>query len=135
MDAASFLARLREAMVRQGLSQKDLAIRLGVRQATVSAWFQNTQLPGGLTMLRLPETLAVDGHWLLTGEHRAPVEHAPETLVVLLERALRLVRENEAEANAQELVRLREASEDELRALNAVRRRRPARPPAARPGT
>jgi len=122
-------------MVRRGLSQKDLAERLGVRQATVSAWFQNTQLPGGLTMLRLPDTLGVDGHWLLTGEHRASAQSQPETLEVLLVRALELVREGPSTPGEQALLRLREASEGESRALDAVRGRDSAHRPAARPGT
>lgn len=122
-------------MDRRGLSQKDLAARLGVRQATVSAWFQKAQLPSGLTMLRIPETLAVDGHWLLTGEYRAPADSAPDTVEALLTRALKLVQSHAATADGRTALRLREASEDELRALDAVRRRGTAHRPAVQPGS
>jgi transcriptional regulator with XRE-family HTH domain len=65
-----FRARLRSALAGQGMTQSELARRLGVRDATVSDWFNRGTMPGGAVMLRLPELLGIDGHWLLTGKHR-----------------------------------------------------------------
>lgn len=72
MDTNEFLARLREAMKQAGITQSELARRLGVREATVSDWFRLGAVPSGATFLRLPEVLHEDGHWLLTGERRGP---------------------------------------------------------------
>lgn len=120
-------------MDRQGLSQKELAQALGVRQATVSAWFQQGKLPGGATMLALPDVLKADGHWLLTGEPREPLADAAAVaeLEALLARALELLR---AQAGAAP-VRVRAASEGEQRALDAARRFERATRKAAPRGT
>jgi hypothetical protein len=50
------------------MTQADLARDLGVGVATVSEWFTRGRVPNGDVMLRLPSTLGVSGHWLLTGE-------------------------------------------------------------------
>ena len=73
MDATSgFRARLREALERRGMSQTELARRLGVRVATVNEWLNRGTMPSGAIMLHLPRVLSVDGHWLLTGEGPGP---------------------------------------------------------------
>jgi transcriptional regulator with XRE-family HTH domain len=69
---AGFRTRLREALERRGISQTELARQLKVRVATVNEWLNRDTMPSGQTMLRLPAVLAVDGHWLLTGERRPP---------------------------------------------------------------
>ncbi len=119
----------------RGLSQKDLAHALGVRPATVSAWFQHGKLPGGATMLALPGVLRVDGHWLLTGERRdgaaAPDALRVEELEALLTRALSLLHLDGDEAAQPARVRVRAANEGERRALDAVRRHGAARPAAS----
>ncbi len=104
MDStAEFCARMREAMARQGMTQAELARRLDVRDATVSDWFNRGALPSGAVMLRLPEVLRVDGHWLLTGEdaardggRRGAIGGDDRREVVrLLESALRIARAGE----------------------------------------
>lgn len=122
-----FLARVRLAMDRRGLTQRELAHALGVREATVSAWFQQGKLPGGATMLALPRVLDADGHWLLTGEHRDGAVTAMDAarlaeLEALLARALAVLQGDGAAVSEPAPVRVRAASEGEQRALDAVRR-------------
>jgi transcriptional regulator with XRE-family HTH domain len=67
-ELSAFVARLRQCLDEQGMSQADLARELGVGVATVSEWFTRGRVPGGEVMLRLPHVLRVNGHWMLTGE-------------------------------------------------------------------
>lgn len=68
VDLTAFLGRLRLVLSDRGMSQADLARELGVGVATVSEWFTRGRVPNGDVMLRLPQALRVNGHWLLTGE-------------------------------------------------------------------
>lgn len=70
-----FRGRLREAMELRGLNQSGLADLLGVRIATVSNWFTRDRVPMGDVVIRMPDALGVNGHWLLTGE--GPKERKP----------------------------------------------------------
>ena len=63
-----FADRMHESMLARGLSQADVARRLGVRVATVNEWFTQARMPSGQAMVKLPEILQVNGHWLLTGK-------------------------------------------------------------------
>ena len=67
-ELSAFFERLRQCLDDRGMSQADLARGLGVGVATVSEWFTRGRVPNGDVMLRLPSTLGVSGHWLLTGE-------------------------------------------------------------------
>ena len=134
-DAASFVARLRDVMARRDMTQKELADRLGLRQATVSAWFNQGIVPAAGTLIQLPELLREDGHWLLTGEREGAGSHvrldparaeplqgeARARLEALLEEALDVVR---AAAPEPSYVRVRAATAGELRALDAIRTHR-----------
>jgi transcriptional regulator with XRE-family HTH domain len=69
LSAKSFLERVDAAMKRQGMNKGGLAKALGIERAgTVSQWWTKSRLPDSAVILRLPEILEVDGHWLLTGE-------------------------------------------------------------------
>jgi transcriptional regulator with XRE-family HTH domain len=68
MELLAFFERLRQVLGDREMSQADLARELGVGVATVSEWFTRGRVPSGDVMLRLPRALAVNGHWLLTGE-------------------------------------------------------------------
>jgi transcriptional regulator with XRE-family HTH domain len=68
VELSAFFERLRQLLEDRGMSQADLARELGVGVATVSEWFTRGRVPNGDVMLRLPHALAVNGHWLLTGE-------------------------------------------------------------------
>lgn len=98
MDAiAGFRTRLREALEHRGISQTELARRLEVRIATVNEWLNRDTMPCGMTMLRLPAVLKVDGHWLLTGERRPLESEDPlpggrrARAAALLEEAMRVL--------------------------------------------
>jgi transcriptional regulator with XRE-family HTH domain len=73
-ELSAFFERLRQCLDDRGMSQADLARDLGVGVATVSEWFTRGRVPNGDVMLRLPSTLQVSGHWLLTGEGPRDVE-------------------------------------------------------------
>lgn len=68
VELSAFFERLRQCLDDRHMSQADLARDLGVGVATVSEWFTRGRVPSGDIMLRLPQTLQVSGHWLLTGE-------------------------------------------------------------------
>lgn len=68
VELSAFFERLRQVLDDREMSQADLARELGVGVATVSEWFTRGRVPNGDVMLRLPYTLRVNGHWLLTGE-------------------------------------------------------------------
>jgi transcriptional regulator with XRE-family HTH domain len=68
VELSAFFERLRQLLDDRGMSQADLAREVGVGVATVSEWFTRGRVPNGDVMLRLPHALAVNGHWLLTGE-------------------------------------------------------------------
>lgn len=77
-ELSAFFERLRQCLDARGMSQADLARDLGVGVATVSEWFTRGRVPNGDVMLRLPNTLEVSGHWLLTGEGPRDLEHRRE---------------------------------------------------------
>jgi transcriptional regulator with XRE-family HTH domain len=131
MEAAqAFCTRLREAMQGRGLTQTQLARHLDVRDATVSDWFNRGTMPSGSVMLRLPEVLGVDGHWLLTGNPspgngpgvRGLSEEERAQVATLLEIALRIVRADGDGRSADEgtYLRVREAAAGERLALEAI---------------
>jgi transcriptional regulator with XRE-family HTH domain len=68
VELSAFFERLRMMLDDRGMTQADLARELGVGVGTVSEWFTRGRVPSGDVMLRLPQTLEVNGHWLLTGE-------------------------------------------------------------------
>lgn len=147
----AFRARLREALRRKGMTQTQLARTLGVRDATVSDWFNRDTMPGGSVLLQLPEILGVDGHWLLTGASGRTVGEAGESgvthggrlaeneraqVATLLEIALRIVRGDDGARRAleEEYLRVREPGADEKQAPDATEpaageTRRRGRPP------
>lgn len=61
--------RLQQAMEARGWGPTEFARQLDVRQATVSAWFrdESPSLPSADILMKIPEALGIDGHWLLTG--------------------------------------------------------------------
>ncbi len=78
VELSAFFERLRQVLDDRGMSQADLARELGVGVATVSEWFTRGRVPNGDVMLRLPLALAVNGHWLLTGEGPRDLDEGPD---------------------------------------------------------
>ena len=54
------LNRLKEILVREGVSQKDLALRLGKNEHTVSNWCINKSQPHLKDLYKIAEILSVD---------------------------------------------------------------------------
>jgi transcriptional regulator with XRE-family HTH domain len=78
VELSAFFERLRQVLDDRGMSQADLARDLGVGVATVSEWFTRGRVPNGDVLLRLPHSLRVNGHWLLTGEGPRELERDPD---------------------------------------------------------
>ncbi len=53
-------------------SQKDLAKRIGVSQASITYWESDTNEPAGGNLLALANAFGVTPQWLLTGRGDAP---------------------------------------------------------------
>jgi transcriptional regulator with XRE-family HTH domain len=67
-DVATFGDRLAGAREGAGLSQEDLAQRLGVRLSTLRNWEEDLAEPRGNRLQMLAGMLNVSMRWLLTGE-------------------------------------------------------------------
>lgn len=65
------LSRAREA---SGLSVKQLALRLGVKTATIQAWESDRSQPGSHRLTKLSGLLGVSLSWILHGVGIAPSE-------------------------------------------------------------
>ena len=67
-DAATFGDRMAAAREVTGLSQRDLAARLGVKDKTIKAWENDTAEPRANKLQLLAGVLNVSMRWMLTGE-------------------------------------------------------------------
>jgi transcriptional regulator with XRE-family HTH domain len=67
-EAATFGDRLAGARDAAGLSQKGLADKLGVKQAAIANWENDTKEPRANRLQMLSGLLGVSMTWLLTGE-------------------------------------------------------------------
>lgn len=71
---ANIGSRLRKARLEKGLSQKDLAEKLGLSANSVISDFERNKLyPRLETLLKMADVLDVDLHWLITGDHSPSV--------------------------------------------------------------
>jgi HTH-type transcriptional regulator, cell division transcriptional repressor len=86
--AATFGDRITAAREAVGLSQEDLARRLGVKLKTIRAWEEDLAEPRANKLQMLAGLLNVSIRWLLTGEGEgvaAPDEgHVPAEISALL---------------------------------------------------
>ena len=57
--------KVRELRIKKGIPQKDLAITLGVSQASVSDWEKNKKNPRGENLAKLAEYFGVDEDYIL----------------------------------------------------------------------
>lgn len=67
-EAATFGDRVAAAREVTGLSQNELAARLGVKDKTIRAWENDTAEPRANKLQMLAGVLNVSMRWLLTGE-------------------------------------------------------------------
>ena len=80
-DAATFGDRLAGAREAAGMTQSQLARRLGVKKATIAAWENDLSEPRANKLQMLSGVLDVSIPWLLTGDGAGvdPVSDAAET--------------------------------------------------------
>lgn len=87
-DVATLGDRLARARDAAGMSQSQLARRLGVKAATVRNWETDRSEPRANRLQMLSGLLGVSFVWLMTGTSRdesaAPVEHLPAGLPDIL---------------------------------------------------
>lgn len=108
-DAATFGDRVAGAREAAGMTQAQLARRLGIKKATLSAWEQDLSEPRANRLSMMAGLVNVSIKWLLTGEGEgmaAPVEDAqgaPDFSGILAE--LREIRA-EMRANTERTARL-----------------------------
>lgn len=75
-EAATFGDRLAAARDGAGLSQRDLADRLGVKTSTIAAWEDDRKEPRANRLSMLSGILGISLSWLMTGQGDGP--DAPE---------------------------------------------------------
>ena len=81
-DAATFGDRMAGAREAAGMSQAQLAKRIGVKKSTVLAWEEDMSEPRANRLVMLAGLLNVSVMWLITGEGEGmsgPVGDGPET--------------------------------------------------------
>ncbi len=88
-EHATFGDRLADARKAVGMTQADLARRLGVKVSTLAAWENDRSEPRANRLSMLSGLLNVSFRWLLTGEGRGlqtpQVEIAPDAAAILAE--------------------------------------------------
>ncbi|MEW9918867.1 multiprotein-bridging factor 1 family protein [Marimonas sp. MJW-29] len=122
-DAATFGDRVAAARENAGMTQGQLAKRIGVRLATLRAWENDLSEPRANRLSMLAGLLNVSMMWLMTGEGEgieAPLddETAPteEVKTILAEmRSLRAEMLSNAEAMGRLEKRMRTLAEEPLR--------------------
>ncbi len=120
-DVATFGDRLAGARETAGLSQEDLAQRLGVRLTTLQAWEEDLAEPRGNRLQMLAGMLNVSLRWLLTAEGdglEAPAgeaTQAPDAAVAALADLARL--QTRAAALAAEIAAVERRLRPLLRAV------------------
>lgn len=96
-DAATFGDRVAAARESAGMSQSQLARRIGVKKSTLTAWEQDLSEPRANKLSMLAGLLNVSMGWLLTGEGddlTAPVEDTLSADIAAMARELRALRED-----------------------------------------
>lgn len=78
MKIGKFIASMRKE---QGLSQKQLAERIGVTDKTISKWETGNRLPDASILLKLSQELHIDVNELLAGEAFSSKEFSAEEYV------------------------------------------------------
>lgn len=107
-DTATFGDRVAGAREQAGMTQAQLARRLGVKKATLVGWENDLSEPRANKLSMMAGILNVSLMWLLTGEGEGmspsdEVDAAPEMTAILSE--LRAIR-TEMRANAERAARL-----------------------------
>ena len=121
-DAATFGDRLAAAREAAGLTQSELAKRLGVKTSVVQAWEDDLKEPRANRLQMLSGMLNVTLSWLLTGQgegvdgpfdEAGPSDHSMQLLLADI-RALRAEMTQSAERMGQLEKRLRKLMKDDV---------------------
>ena len=121
-DAATFGDRLAAAREAAGLTQAELAKRLGVKTSVVQAWEDDLKEPRANRLQMLSGMLNVTLSWLLTGQgegvdghfdEAGPSDHSMRLLLADI-RALRAEMTQSAERMGQLEKRLRKLMKDDV---------------------
>ena len=89
-DQGSIGERVRSARKAAGLSQADLARRIGVSQPAIATWESGVHDPRRVVMEKLADALSISPEWLAAGA-RSPSEADPQAAAAYLRRPLRHV--------------------------------------------
>lgn len=77
MEGTGLSSRLLQAFASTGMTQGDLALRLGVTQGAVSQWLSGRKLPPRDRVTHIAEVLGVSKEWIELGVGEAPpVDHS-----------------------------------------------------------
>lgn len=68
---SAFAARLKSARRRVGLTQQELADKVGVTREAVCMWERMQRMPCGYNLVILADALNVSVGWLVAGEGKA----------------------------------------------------------------
>ncbi len=107
-DAATFGDRLAAAREDAGLTQRELAVRLGVKPSVITGWEEDRKEPRANRLTMLSGMLGISLQWLMTGKGEGPdggedVAITPEVGEILTQ--MRVVRSQMTQA-AETLARL-----------------------------
>ncbi len=107
-DAATFGDRLAAAREDAGLTQRELAVRLGVKPSVITGWEEDRKEPRANRLTMLSGMLGISLQWLMTGKGEGPdggedAAIAPEVGEILTQ--MRVVRSQMTQA-AETLARL-----------------------------
>lgn len=78
----TFFERLQSLMDSQNLNQKKLSDVIGIRQALISEWKKNGNLPSGETAIKIADYFNVSLDYLLTGEEKNN-EYSPDEIELI----------------------------------------------------
>ena len=92
--------RIRQARKSAGLSQADLAARIGVSQPAIATWESGVHDPRRVVMAKLADVLSISPEWLTAGA-RSTAEADPPAAAAYLRRSLRHVPVISVDAAAQ----------------------------------
>lgn len=89
-NTGSIGARIRQARKSAGLSQADLAERIGVSQPAIATWESGVHDPRRVVMAKLADALSISHQWLAAGG-RSPAEADSQAAAAYLRRSVRHV--------------------------------------------
>ncbi len=87
-ERITLAARIESARMRAGLSQAQLARRMGIERQSVQQWENGETAPRQSRLTKLAQVLGVNAQWLLTGEPGGQIEDVELGILSFEERKL-----------------------------------------------